>query len=162
MKNFYSCLLIFTVLFGFAQSSDTTYASGVILPVKKYPYLSAKLEFGALSNSLSAIELVDFVSQDFLDNDEKEELLSSIPSSLRFAYIRSFSAGYQEPGYDIFGAYKKGWGINVRNTYYNSARLSKDLLNLMFYGNKPYAGTTVDLGNSKFETWYFSSIDYNF
>lgn len=162
MKHFYSCLLIINVVFAFGQSSDTTEIDDVILPVKKYPYISAQVEYGALSNSLSAIELLDFVSQDFLDNDEKDELLASIPSSLRFGYIRSFSAGYKEPGYDIFGAYKKGWGIKVRNTYYNSAKLSKDLLNLMFYGNKPYAGSTINIGDSKFETWYFSSIDYNF
>lgn len=162
MKHFYSCLLIINTLFGFAQTADSSVVEELILPIKKYPYLKVKAEYGALSNSLSAIELLDFVSQDYLDNDEKEELLSSIPSSLRFGYIRSMSAGYQEPGYDIFGAYKKGWGINVRNTYYNSARLSKDLLNLMFYGNKSYAGTTINIGDSKFETWYFSSIDYNF
>ncbi len=157
MKHLYSCLLICNVLLGFAQSTDTANATeldDIILPVKKYPFISAKVEYGALSNSLSAIELLNFVSQDFLDNDEKEELLNSVPASLRFGYLRSFSAGYHEPGYNIFGAYKKGWGISVRNTYYNSARLNKDLLNLIFYGNKPYSGTTVNASNSRYETWY--------
>lgn len=162
MKHFYACLFIFNTLFICAQSTDTTEALDIILPIKKYPYISANVEYGALSNSLSAMELLDFVSQDYLDNNEKEELLSSIPSSLRYAYLRSLSAGYHEPGYDIFGTYKKGWGISLRNTYYNSAKLSKDLLNLMFYGNKRYAGTTINIGDSKFETWYFSSIDYDF
>lgn len=161
MKHLYFCLLLLAAFFAVGQNADTT-TEDIILPVKQYPYLKIDAGFGALCNSLSTSELTGFVSDDFLDDDEKSELLNSIPSSLRYGYFRNISASYIEPGYAIFDVYKKGWGIGLRNTYYNSARISKDMLNLIFYGNKPYAGTTVNPGKSNTETWYFSSIDYHF
>ena len=161
MKHFYSCLLLIVAFFAVGQNNDTT-AENIIIPIKQYPYLRFEAGFGTLCNSLSTSELTGFVSDDFLDNSEKEELLGSIPSSLRYGYFRNISASYMEPGYPIYDVYKEGWGISIRNTYYNSARVSKDMLNLIFYGNKPYAGTTVNPGKSKTETWYFSSIDYHF
>lgn len=136
--------------------------SDVVIPVKQYPYATADFGFGALTNSLSTSELLNFVSTDFFDDADKEKLLSSIPSSLRYGYSRVFEFAYYEPGYPIYDVYKQGWGIGLRNTYYNSARLSKDMLNLIFYGNKPYAGETVNAGHSGMDSWYYSSIDYLF
>ena len=162
MKHLYSCLLFIITIQGISQNQDSIPQEEVIIPRKQYPFLKVELGFGALSNSLSTVELADFVTDNFLDNEEKDQLLSSIPSALRYGYIRSYEGAYFEPGYSIYDVYKQGWGIGLRNTYYNSATLNKDMLNLMFYGNKPFAGTSVDAGKSALETWYFSSLDYHF
>ncbi len=118
--------------------------------------------FGALCNSVSLVELVNLVSSDFLDEQDKEDLLGSIHGPLRYGYSREIGFSYKQPGYRLLDIYKKGQGFSIKNKYYNSARISHDLLKMIFYGNKPYAGQTLNLGSSRYETWYYTTLDYQF
>ncbi len=163
MKHFYSLILIFLGITAMGQTEPSDSALDADLFIKtKRPYISAKYGFGALSNSISVSELVKFTSKDFLTNDDKDNLLSSIHGPLRFGYFREISLAYQKPGYRILDIYKKGNGFSIKNKFYTSAKLSNDLLKLALYGNKPYVNQTLELGNTKYESWYYTTLDYNF
>lgn len=163
MKQFYSCLLLFWgfVAMGQAEPSDSAIDAELFIKSKR-PYIFAEYGYGALCNSISTSELIKFTSKDFLTNEDKDNLLSSINGPLRFGFFREISVGYQKPGYRILDIYKKGHGFSIKNKFYTSAKLSNDLLKLALYGNKPYVNQTLDLGNTKYESWYYTTLDYNF
>ena len=146
---------------GQSEPSDSAIDAELFIKSKR-PYISAEYGYGALCNSISTSELLKFTSNDFLTNDDKENLLSSINGPLRFGYFREINFTYQKPGYRILDIYKKGHGFSVKNKFYTSAKLSNDLLKLALYGNKPYVDQTLDLGNTKYESWYYTTLEYNF
>lgn len=162
MKHFYYCtILLWSCLaFGQQQSTDSLYDDLQIQTIR--PYVKAEYGFGALCNSPSTSELLNFATSDFLQKEDKDQLMNSINGTLRYGYFSEFSITYRQPGYYILDFYKKGQGFSITNKYYNSARLSQDLLKLIFYGNKPYAGDTLNLAKSKYETWYYTTLDYHF
>lgn len=169
MKHFYSCLFLLCSFFTMAQNEPNdslrTYDSLLValnLPTKAHPYLQARFTFGALSNAISTSELLHFVNSDFLQKKDKDDLLNSVHGPLRYGYFREISLTYMEPGCKVIDVYKRGQGFGITNRYYNSARLSKDMLRLIFYGNKVYAGQTLDLSKTAYETWYYTSLDYHF
>lgn len=133
-----------------------------VLPVKKSPYIEAGFTFGAIASSVSTSSILHFSSSDFITNKDKADLLSDVGNRLRFGYTREIMFGYREPWYKVFDTYKTGQGFGIRNRYYSSATASKDLLKLLLYGNKPFAGQTLKLDGSTFESWYLTSLDYHF
>lgn len=158
--------LIF-LLFGFSLSAqimsrDTLPNLDSLLTYKPNPYVKADVQFGVLANKISTNKIFNFISTDFLEDQDKADLLSDIHHSLRYGYFREISFSYHQPGYQVLDIYKRGQGFGIANKYFNSGRLSKDLLNIMFYGNKPYAGQMLELGPSSYETWYYTNLDYYF
>lgn len=136
--------------------------AALTMPIKKRPYLWSEISFGGLTNSASTSSMANFVFKDFLDQEDKDALVAPVGSYLRYGFMREISIGYREPWYKVFDTYQMGHGFSIRNTYYNSARMSSDLLNVVMFGNKPYADETLSLDGSAYETWYFSSLDYHF
>ncbi len=163
MKHFYFCILLLwgVVAFGQSEPSDSAIDADLFIKTKR-PYISAEYGYGALCNSISTSELLKFTSKDFLNKEDKDNLLSSIHGPLRFGYFREITFEYQKPGYRILDIYKKGHGFSIKNKYYTSGNLSHDLLKLALYGNKPYVNQTLDLGNTKYESWYYTTLNYNF
>lgn len=164
MKHLYYCLILFSwSLTALAQTEPSDSAVDAELNItKKRPYFKLEYGYGALCNSISTSELIKFTSNDFLQDEDKDELLNSINGSLRFGFARQISLSYQQPGYQILDIHKKGHGFAIRNNFYTSGNLSNDLLKLALYGNKPYEEQTLDLAGTKFETWYYTTLDYNF
>lgn len=163
MKHFYLLLLLFGGATAMAQGEPSDSAIDAELYIKaKRPYVFAEYGYGALCNSISTAELINFTSTDFLTNEDKDELLNSINGPLRFGYFREINIGYKKPGYQILDSYKRGNGFSLKNKFITSATLSNDLLKLALYGNKPYVNQMLDLGNTKYESWYYTTLDYNF
>lgn len=162
MKYLFSLILSTTLLSLAAQVEEDSIVSEILNVRKVRPYVEAEYGFGALSNRASTIEFIDFFSSDFLTKEDKEELLNSIDGTLRFGYLGHFKIGYYEPGYKALDIYKEGKGFSINYQYYNSGKLSPDLLKLMLYGNGPYANQTLNLGNTKYEVWNYTTLNYHF
>ncbi len=163
MKHLYFLTLFLWGYMAIAQTEPTDSVIDAELYIKtKRPYISASYGYGALSNSISTSELLKFTSKDFLTNEDKDMLLSSMKGPLRFGYFREINFAYQKPGYRILDIYKKGQGFSIKNKFITSANLSNDLLKLALYGNKRYVDQTLDLGNTTVESWYYTTLDYNF
>ena len=147
-----------------AQSAeeDSLVNPELLLPQKTHPYIEASASFGAIAKGISTSRLLKFTSDDFLDQQEKNEFLNQTGTMLRYGVIQEAAVLYREPTYRVFDKVKTGYGLRIRNRYYNSARLDKNLLNLIFYGNKPYEDQELSLGKSAYETWYFTSMEYIF
>lgn len=165
MKHLYFCTLLFWGCIAFGQTEekvDSIIDDEMIFSNKPRPFVGIEFGFGALCNSISTSELINFTSTDFLENEDKDRLMSSINGPLRYGYTQRFKLEYQQPGYRILDIYKRGQGFSIENKYYNSARISHNLLELILYGNKPYAGKTLELGKTRAETWYYTSLSYHF
>ena len=166
MKLF-STLLICLLLYGTGRAqSDSLKVKDRSRPsyrhMDRHTYLETQVDFQALSNQLSVVQINDLLNDDFLDQAEKNELTNSINASLRYGYFREFSFTYRKPAVNIFDQTRPGQGFRLRNAYIQSALLDQQTLDLIFYGNKPYEEQTLDLGPAGFETWYYTSLDYLF
>lgn len=158
----YRLLLILGLVCTLAQAQENLDSLWkVLVPQKKRAYIFAEGSIGAQSSYTSTSDVLRVLGDDFLDADEKENL---IPGSgrLRLGYIRTGEVGYRQPGYKIFDAYRNGQGFSISNTYYSSAGLSNDMARLILFGNKQAAGETMDLDKSKIESWYYSNLKYHF
>ena len=125
-------------------------------------YVEAAVDFYALSDQLSVIQINDLLNDDFLDQAEKDALTGSITSPLRYGYFREFSFTYRIPPREVFDQVTPGQGFRLRNTYLQSAKLDEGTLNLIFYGNKPFEDQTLQIGPAAYQTWYYTSLDYLF
>ncbi len=132
------------------------------LRAKKRPYLELNGMYGALTNSVSFANLAEFSTTDFLTNTDKDDLLKDVNSSLRLGFFKSYGFKYVEPGYPILDVYHPGQSFGITNHSYIGSKLSSDLVSLLFYGNKPFLGQEMDLGNSVYESWQYTSLDYCF
>ncbi len=140
-----------------AQDSDPDSLLAYNQPAR--PQLQLSATYGVLSSKLSLSDFLKASGRSYLDDDDKNGLLPA-GGPTRIGFQRQFSAGYEQPGYHSLGVYKPGYGFSIGNTYYNSGNLSEDLFKLLLFGNQPYEGETLDLGNSKAESWYYSYFSY--
>lgn len=102
------------------------------------------------SNAFTNGFLSAFYKGEYIDSTTKTLVSNKLKNSNRF-------------GYDLF---LQAWGIAKIDTLFNRTgysfvaglqynehidmRFSKDLFNLVFFGNKPFAGKTADAGNFSF------------
>lgn len=153
----------FAMSYGQSDSSTTKVRTRPAYPhMNGQTYLETEVNFQALSNQLSIVQINDLLNDDFLDQAEKEKLTGSITSPLRYGYFREFSLTYRIPPREIFDQVRPGQGFRIRNTYIQSARLDQTSLDLIFYGNKPYEDQTLKIGPAAYQTWYYSALDYLF
>lgn len=165
MKYWYLIAFFFghSVFYGQSDSIGTKDPTRPAYPhMNGQTYLEAGLNFQALCNQLSILQIIDLLNDDFLDQTEKEDLTGSITTPLRYGYFREFSLTYRIPPREIFDQITLGQGFRIRNTYLQSARLDKTSLDLIFYGNKPYEDQTLKVGPAAYQSWYYTALDYLF
>ncbi len=165
MKQLFQILLLLSFSGLYAQS-DSTETKDRGRPsyrhMDRQNYLETSLELYGLSNQLSFNEITKLLSDDFLENEEKDALLGSINSNLRYGYLREISFTYRNPAVEVFDQLRPGQGFRLSNTYRQSALIDENSLNMIFYGNKRYEDQTINLGPAAFQTWYYTSLDYLF
>ncbi|MDZ7846642.1 MAG: hypothetical protein U5L96_07665 [Owenweeksia sp.] len=164
MKHLSIILTMLVSTASLAQNSlpDSLFDPQLLIPGKQNRHLKAELKYGALANGASTLKIIDFVQDDFLDQNEKKNLLSQMGTRLRYGLTRELSFGYRQPATRVFDKVRTGQGFFIRNRFYQSTQLDNDLVNLLFYGNAPYADQTLAFDASGYETWYFTSLDYVF
>ena len=130
--------------------------------MNKANYVQIEADLYGLSNQLSLKQISDLTQDAFLDNSEKDELLNSFSSDLRYGYQRSFSFTYRNPPRVSLEQMRTGQGFRLTNKYIQSTTLDMNTLSLLFYGNKKFEEQQLNFGPSKFQKWYYTSLDYLF
>lgn len=149
-----------------AQERDTTANDAQLQELLQEeparPYVEFKGNFGAISTGMSSANLYQLATDDYLDHREKEQLLSGIGEEMRFGFERLIEINYRQPGYRVLDRVRHTQGFSIRNRYLNTGRLHHRALDLVFFGNAPFQDETLNIGKSGYETWYYTSLDYQF
>lgn len=99
-----------------------------------------------------------FIFPGFIDNDLKDEASNNLDQENLFGgeFLTEIHT-YLKPG----SLGKNGfWGVGIGTNVEGNLNFTKDLFNLTFYGNKPYAGTTLNLNNTSFKALSYSFVDF--
>jgi hypothetical protein len=153
-------LLVFLNLVGYAQN-DLSKPEAIFLEkqllndTSSKSFISLNGGFSINSTSINTDQLGEFIYSSTLDDDTKKSILSKVNSENRLGY-----------GLDIGFTYKlkKNDHLNyVLGIYHKdiaSISFSKSFANIALYGNKMYAGSTVDLApinitNITYQQMYF-------
>lgn len=144
-----------------AQHDTTDVIGTKAVRARQNPYLELKVMAGVENNGISSLKLLNFIQTDFLENSDKDELMSEVGDRLRFGYEQGFELSYYQPSFYSLGSYVKATGFSIYNRFINTGQLEKKLVELGLYGNKRFAGQTVDIGPGAAELWYYTGLKYS-
>lgn len=116
--------------------------------------LGANAEFN--SNAVTH-ELFDkFVQGGYIDEAIKDNAALKLKSKNNIGVEIGTGLSYQSPlKKSLIGISNAYWGINVGTQYLSFNQYTADFYNLVFYGNNPYAGKTLNMDGTAFSSsWY--------
>lgn len=113
---------------------------------------------GVASNAIPQNFMNKFIFPGFIDKDLKDEASGKLKDENIFGgeFITDINTYFKPGSFTKNGFWGVGFGTNIEG----NLNFTKDLFNLIFYGNKPYAGQTLDLNNTSFEAIGYSHIDF--
>lgn len=163
MRWILSLIVTVTLIAPSNAQSDTSKVVKRLMSIKpKRPVVEVNFAYGLENDDIRTSHIFNFISDDFLDNSEKDDLFSDVSNQLRFGFERTVEVNYIQPSYRSLGAFVKGFSLSIRNTFLSSASINNTLAELVLYGNRRFAGETIDIGPGKFETWYYTNLEYKF
>jgi hypothetical protein len=115
--------------------------------------VSVNLDFEAGSNGMSTRLVNKLVWGGYISSDLKAESSKHLKARNNFGIVLDYDMSAF-----LKGNKKFDWLIGVKNQEVLNATYTRDFFNLMFYGNAPYAGQTVNLGNSNVNALRFQEI----
>ncbi len=113
---------------------------------------------GVASTGIPQNFMNKFLFPGFIDKALKDEASESLKNGNIFGgELTTDFHLYLQPG----SLTKNGfWGIGFGSNLEGNLNFSKDLFNLVFYGNQPYAGKNLNLDNTYFESVSYSYLDF--
>ena len=91
----------------------------------------------------------DFISADFIDSDLKDLTSANHNDKANLAgFDLAFSAVFSQKKEEFLGMADAGYFIGIKARDHFDLSYSKDIFDLMFYGNKMFLGETVELKSS--------------
>lgn len=143
------------------EIDSTSVAYKKLLAMKSSrPVVGISYEIGAANNRVSFQDITDFGSKDFLSNDYKEEILDKVENGLKFGYWQSLNFSWDKPDYWVLGKYIGGMTFSIKNNFITSASASEDAIGLGLFGNKRFSDQIADVSNSNYESWWYTSLNY--
>lgn len=162
MKKIVSLLASWLVL-GVASAQQDTLSNAQILALTSKPaVVGLSYELGGANSKVPFTSILDLAWASFLEAGLKEDILSQASGGLRFGYWQNLDLTYEQPGFFILGAYKPGNYFSIENRFFTGARFTENALALALFGNKRFAGQTVDLGPSRYENWWYTNLKYRY
>lgn len=152
MKNILSIILILSVKFSFAQNN-------FILPDSSSQFITNS-NAGIASTGITQAFMNKFIFPGHINNDLKDA------SSKKLSALNYF-------GGEINGEFKvlsganpdtskssKFFGIGFSSNLQGDLRFTKDLFDLTFYGNKKFAGQTLNFNKTSFNSLAYSTLEF--
>ncbi len=162
MKQFVVTGLLLLVFYcGYAQR-DTLSIKQIMALKAKPPVAGISYELGGANSRVPFASLIDLALSDFLNEQQKDEILSRTGNGLRFGYWQSLDISYEQPAYYTLDAYTPGSYFHIENQLFTGSRLTDNGLRLFLNGNKQFAGQEVELGPSQFESWWYTNLKYRY
>ena len=118
-------------------------------------FYGLKFNYDAGSNSLNNKMLFKFGLGGFIDNNLKQTNKDRIKTKNIFGQSSDFSFYYRQENRQIWGIKELGFQVALEWHNLLEAEFGPELYQLIFYGNKDNAGSSVDLS-----TIHFQSLNY--
>jgi hypothetical protein len=117
--------------------------------------VSANLDFEAGSNGMSSGLVNKLIWGGYIDNDLKQQSARHLKARNNFGVVLSY-------GVEAFvkGTKKIDFLIGLKNQEVLNATFSKDVFNLMFYGNSPFKGKFADISNCSVNALRFQEAKF--
>lgn len=120
-------------------------------------FIASTGTFSMNSNAITNTFIKSFAYGDFIDNELKDKVDSRLKDVNRYGYQLDLSLYGQAALKEKFAIMA---GISARQQ--NSARFSRDMFNIFFRGNKPFAGKTADLDPFNFYSYDYQTFSVGF
>jgi hypothetical protein len=166
--------LFLTVLFLFGlrvyaqpDSAETSVTIDANALKKAKPQVAYRLEIegaiGLESQNFSTQQLLSFTTSDFLDTDDKNDLLNSVNNQFVLGYEQYWRVGiYEHPRFVTIGTARDNWGFSIYQRAYTALNMPRNTLDLALFGNKKFAGESLDLSDTYYENWFYTGLQYQF
>lgn len=113
---------------------------------------------GVASTGIPQEFMNKFIFPGFIDKSLKDEASNNLKDENIFGGEFTTNLNlYLKPGSLTKNSF---WGIGIGTNVEGNLNFTKDLFNLIFYGNQPYAGETLNLNNTSFESLSYSYLDF--
>ncbi len=142
--------LVFCALQGYSQ-----YNANFLNYSKTGRSVSVNLDFEAGSNGMSSRLVNKLIWGGYIDNDLKEESSKHLRGKNNFGLLLNYDMSAFVKGNNKFD-----YLIGFKNQEVLNATYSKDVFNLMFYGNQSYKGKTADLSNCGVNALRFQEVKF--
>lgn len=120
--------------------------------------ISLDVDFGAESRQLNTANMVRLGYDERLSDAVKSSILNDLEGGLNLGFQQSWQLAYQIEERDSGLAR----GVSIFHRNYSSLKVPGDAVRLMLTGNAAYAGETLDLSGSQFETWRYTALAYQY
>lgn len=166
MRKILALLLCSVSFLSFSQTdsskADSLLIRKLLLLKDTRPIVGLEFNTGVANNQINFNSIWDFANSSFLNNDFKESIVSDISGSTSIGYWQSYQFSWDKPGYWVLGIYIPGKKFSIRNDYYLSTNSPKEAIELALFGNKRFAGNTFSLADAAYESWWYTSFDYEY
>ena len=113
---------------------------------------------GIASSSITQNFMNKFIFPGFINKELKDEVSSNMNAQNLFGGELSTDLHfYLKPGSLTENGF---WGIGFGNNSESNLKFTRDLFNLTFYGNQPYAGEKLDFNKTSFNLLSYSYLDF--
>jgi hypothetical protein len=149
-------LRILTCLIVFAFSSNAQ--NNFFTPDTSTNQLVINGYGGVASTGIPQNFMNKFIFPGFIDQSLKDEASQNLKDNNLFGgELTTDFHLYMKPGSLSKNEF---WGIGFGSNLEGNLNFKKDLFNLIFYGNQPYAGETLNLNETSFNALSYSYIDF--
>lgn len=117
---------------------------------------------GVASRDISTFRMRDLSSSEFFDAEMKRTFLDELEGTVNFGYAFNWDVGfyydYRKRGHVLSDAY----GLSIFHRGYLGISAPKSGIELALLGNKPFAGQTINMDGTAYETWLYTGLRYQF
>lgn len=154
MKIFFKYIYFSFLLIGTIKSY-AQYNTNFLNYSKTGRCVSANVDFEAGSNGMSSRLVNKLIWGGYIDNDLKKESSSHLKTKNNFGLLLNYDVSAF-----LKGTKKFDFLIGVKNQAVLNATYSRDVFNLMFYGNQMYRGKTADMSNCSLNALRFQEVKF--
>jgi len=121
---------------------------------------SASFFYG--SNSIN-IEMVNkFIYGGKIENELKDKVSDNLKNNNNVGADLNISVLAEIPFDTLFNYPNISLVFGLENVEHFDANFTEDLFNFAFYGNKRFAGKTIDIGGTSFNSFKYQKLDFGF
>lgn len=112
---------------------------------------------GVASSGIPQSFMNKFIFPEFIDNDLKDEASSSLSDNNLFGGVARGNINLMLSAVNDTAKTSNLFGIGFGTNTEGNLNFTKDLFNVIFYGNQPYAGQSLNLDQT-----YFNALSYSY
>jgi hypothetical protein len=150
--------LFFLIIAAVQVQAQKGSANFFIKPRTYDQIFTMEMDYGLAGTAATNAMFYSYGFGGFIDEEMKEKAAKRLSHLNLLGQNTQALFRYQQQGRTILGMENAGWQMELAWKNYMEFEFTEDVFNLVFYGNKDYAGKTADLSNSELRTLNYYQI----